>query len=317
MPLVRPHSYWLDTAPAPDRGDRPLPAQADAVVVGGGIAGITVAYLLARAGRVVVLLEAGRLGGGVSGHMTAKVSAQHALIYDELTRSKGKMRAAEYGASQLAAIGRIERVSQALGIDCEFGRRDSLVYASDPRRRDAMAAEAAGAEQAGLPASFVENPGYPAEAGWGVRFERQAQFHPRKWLLGLADRIEAAGGTVVERTRVTGVREGDPCAVVTERGDIRARDVVIATHYPILDRGLYCARLEPIRDLVVAGPVDAAQAPPGMYLEADTHRSLRSAPLPDDRQLLIAGASTIVSAIRWMSRHATENSPTGRATRED
>jgi glycine/D-amino acid oxidase-like deaminating enzyme/nitrite reductase/ring-hydroxylating ferredoxin subunit len=278
---------WVDTAPAPDRAGRPLPAQADVVVVGAGIAGITAAYLLAEAGRQTVVLEADRVAAGVSGHTTAKVSAQHALIYDHLRRTKGNEAATAYGASHLAAIDWIERRSAE--IDCDFSRRDSLVYTTDPDQRSTLEREAEAATRAGLPATFEESPAGPVEASYGVRFANQAQFHPRKWLLGLADRIEQAGGEVLERTRVTGVREGDSCIVTTNRGEIRARDVIIATHYPILDRGLYFARLEPVRDLVVAGPVDQQLALSGMYLDADTHRSIRSAPLADGSTLLIVG----------------------------
>ncbi|WP_027947139.1 FAD-dependent oxidoreductase [Amycolatopsis taiwanensis] len=274
--LPAPLSLWVDTAPAPDRGGRPLPVQAEVVVIGAGIAGLTTAYLLAAAGRSVLVLEAGAVGAGVSGHTTAKVTAQHALAYSTLKSRKdkrgGAIAAATYGQAQSAALDWIARTSAEVEIDCAFTRQDSFVYVTDPARLDRLRAEAEAAEEAGLPASLVggEEIVPPLGAAGAVRFTGQAQFHPRRWLLGLAERIEQLGGRIVEGIRVTQVEERG--IVHTPRGRVRGRDVVVATHYPILDRGLFFARLNPVRDLAVAGPGAAVD---GMYLDADTHRSLR------------------------------------------
>lgn len=263
---------WVDTAPAPDRSGRLLPPEAEVVVVGAGIAGLTTAYRLAQAGRAVVVLEAGKVASGVSGHTTAKVSAQHALIYAKLKSRKDIEGARQYGSAQLEALEWIAETVDAEGIDCSFSRQDSYVYATDRARVDEMKREADAAAEAGLPAGYVDEVAPPVGAVGAVRFTGQAQFHPRRWLLGLAKAIERLGGRIVEDARVTNVEERG--VVHTERGRVRARDVVVATHYPILDRGLFFARLDPVRDLVVAGePV--TPWPGGMYLDAVTHRSLR------------------------------------------
>jgi Rieske Fe-S protein len=115
-----------------------------------------------------------------------------------------------------------------------------------------------------------------------VRFTGQAQFHPVRWLRALAERIHGDGSYLVERVRALGVREGDPCVVQTTAGPIRARDVVVATHFPFLDRGFFFARMAPTRELVVAGPVAVGRAPGAMYLDAQTHYSVRTAPLGGD-----------------------------------
>jgi len=268
--LPAPRSLWVDTAPGPDFSGRTLPAEAEVAVIGAGIAGLTTAYLLARAGRSVVVLEAREVAGGVSGHTTAKVTAQHALIYASLKARKGVEAATRYGRAQLEALEWIARTSAELGIDCALTRQDSYVYATSRSRLHVLRRETEAAEEAGLPASFVDEIEPRVGATGAVRFSGQAQFHPRRWLLGLAEAIEKLGGRIVEGVRVTRVEERG--VVHTPRGPVRARDIVVTTHYPILDRGLFFARLNPVRDLVVAGP---GPVPAGMYLDGDTHRSLR------------------------------------------
>ncbi|MFD2418828.1 FAD-dependent oxidoreductase [Amycolatopsis pigmentata] len=270
--LPSPLSLWVDTAPAPDRAGGLVPPEAEVVVIGAGIAGLTTAYRLAEAGRAVVVLEAGKVAGGVSGHTTAKVSAQHALIYDKLKSRKGLDGARQYGKAQLDALEWIAATADAEDIDCSFSRQDSYVYATGRGRVDELKHEADAASEAGLPADYVGEIAPPVGAVGAVRFTGQAQFHPRRWLLGLAKAIERLGGRIVEDARVTHVEERG--VVHTEHGRVRARDVVVATHYPILDRGLFFARLDPVRDLVVAGETGTPW-PGGMYLDAVTHRSLR------------------------------------------
>jgi glycine/D-amino acid oxidase-like deaminating enzyme/nitrite reductase/ring-hydroxylating ferredoxin subunit len=279
MPMPPEGSLWMATAPGPDRTGNPIPAQADVAVIGAGIAGLTTAYLLAEAGRSVVLLEARRVAAGVSGHTTAKLSAQHSLTYDRLTQRYGPLRARHYGTAQLDAI---EWVFEQ-GIECDLVRRDSYVFST--RRREPLEREASAAAEAGMPAEFVDTIPLPIETVGAVRFSGQAQFHPRRWLLGLAERFEKLGATIVEGARVVRVHEGDPHEVHSTAGTVRAKDVVVATHYPILDRGLFFARLDPVRDLAIAGPLPSHVD--GMFLDAETHHSVRTA--EGDTLLIVGG----------------------------
>jgi nitrite reductase/ring-hydroxylating ferredoxin subunit len=122
-----------------------------------------------------------------------------------------------------------------------------------------------------------------------VRVDRQAQFHPRRYLLALARDLHRHGGVIFERTRVTGLDEGDPCRLTTETGaTVTARDVVVATHYPVFDRALLFSRLTPRRELVVAAPIPADRDPAGMYITPeDSTRSVRTAPYEEGYRLLI------------------------------
>ncbi|HEX6360479.1 FAD-dependent oxidoreductase [Actinophytocola sp.] len=269
-------SLWLETAPSPARREPPLPREADVLVLGAGIAGLTTAYLLAEAGRSVVVLEAGEIAAGVSGHTTAKLTAQHELIYHRIAARRGPASAASYGAEQLAALDWVVRTAEKYGIECDLERVDSYVYTTDQEQVEKLRTEADVAAKAGLPASFVEEVDLPVDAVGAVRFRDQAQFHPRKWLLGLAAELEALDGRIIEGVRALGIQEGSPSIVRTTAGALRAKDVVVATHYPIFDRGVFFARLEPTRDLVVAGP--ASRQVVGTYLDAVTHHSVRSVP---------------------------------------
>lgn len=279
MTLPPSRSLWIDTAPAPSRSlaAGSLPAEADVVVIGGGIAGLTTAYRLAQKGVQVLLLEAAQLASGVSGNTTAKVTAQHDLIYADLLERKGLDEARLYGLSQVTALEWIEERAGALGIECDFTRVDSYLYSCDPGQVEKLQQEVAAAVDSGLQASYERSiPGLTADIEGAVRFTAQAQFHPRRWLLGLALEIERLGGVIVEGVRAMSLTSRGAQVVHTSHGDVRARDVVVATHYPVFDRGLFFARLEPVRDLAVSGPIDSASVPSDMCLCVDDHHSFRT-----------------------------------------
>lgn len=274
--LPPPLSWWADTAEGPDRRGRPLPTDVDVVVVGAGIVGLTTAERLLAQGRSVLVLEARDVAGGVSGNTTAKVTAQHSMIYDHLRGRFGPAVARTYGQAQLRALSWIVDLAAEHGIDADLERSDSYVFSESEADGGPMVREAEAAGEAGLPASYVRELDLPFPVAGAVRFTGQARFHPRKWLLGLADRIEGLGGQIIEGIRVTQVHEGDPMVVESNAGEVRAADVVIATHYPILNRGLFFARLEPVRDLVVSGvPAPEAADLRHMYLDLSSHHSIR------------------------------------------
>ncbi|MFI7241958.1 FAD-dependent oxidoreductase [Streptomyces qinglanensis] len=286
-------SYWMLSAAGEVCPQLPSDSriEVDAAVVGSGIAGLSVAWELARAGRSVAVLESDRLAAGVTGHTTAKLSALHGLTYSRLRADRGAEDARYYALSQQGAVDRLAAVAARLGVDCELERVPAHLYVESAEHVDEVRAEAEAAAEAGLAASFVTDTGLPFRVRAAVRVENQAQFHPRKYLLALADDIRLHGGLLFERTRVVALDEGEPCLLRAENGgEVLARDVVVATHYPVFDRALMFSRLQPRRELVISALLPEEEDPGGTYVSPERgSRSVRTAPYPfgDGRRLLI------------------------------
>jgi glycine/D-amino acid oxidase-like deaminating enzyme len=282
-------SYWIASTPAPGYATGPGELTVDVAVLGGGIGGLNAAAALKAAGRTVAVVEAARILEGVTGNTTAKVTASHGLIYGHLVDKFGEEKARLYADSQQAAIEHIARTTEERGIDCDLVRTESYIYTEDEAETEKVQAEVEAARTAGLPVSYVTETPLPYPVAGAIRYDQQLRFHPRKYLLAIAESIVGDGSVILENTRALDVDEGDPCTVTTDRGVIRARDVVVATHIPFLDRGLYFARQFPMRDYVVAARLPAG-ALEGMYLstEQPTH-SIRVTEDGDGLLLIVGG----------------------------
>jgi glycine/D-amino acid oxidase-like deaminating enzyme/nitrite reductase/ring-hydroxylating ferredoxin subunit len=286
-------SLWLDTV---ERAPRPALVQdvhADVCVVGAGITGLSAALELARGGRSVVVLEGRFVGAGASGYNTAKLSSLHGLTYAKLERSLGEDAARSYGQANQRGLERAFELADELGVDCDLRRKPNLTYSESPDDREQLEAEVGAARRAGLPASLVEDTDLPFPIAAAVRFADQAEFHPVKFLHGLVGGLEASGARIYEGTFAEGVDAGSPCRVRTDGGRVvTASSVVVATHLPFLDRGLYFARCHPERSYVVAAPYDRPAATGGMYLSTESPaHSIRTHDLGDRTWLLVGGES--------------------------
>lgn len=287
-----PESYWMESVPAPDYPSLSGDLEVDVAVVGGGIAGLCTAWELTQAGRTVAVLEADRIAASVTGYTTAKLSSLHTMIYAKIRKQAGAEAARLYAQSQQQAVERVAEVSTRLGIDCDLERLPAFTYVEAEEEVDQVRAEAEAAREAGLDASFVTESGLPFPIAGAVRVEHQAQFHPRKYLLGLAEDVTRRAGHIFERTRVVELDEGEPCRVTTEQGaTVTARDVVVATHYPVFDRAMLFSRLEPRRELVVAAAIAEERDPQGVFITPEQNtRSVRTTPYqPGQRLLIITG----------------------------
>ena len=291
-------SIWVATGPHPEaRPELRERVEVEVAVVGGGIVGITTALLLAEAGKEVALVEAGRLAGGVSGYTTAKVTSQHGLIYDRLRSRFGPDGARTYGqVNEQALRWIVERVA-AEGIDCDLRRQPAYAYVPEGESAREVEAEHAAAAEAGLPATLVGEGPLPYPIERAVRFGDQAEFHVRKYLLALAERLERAGGRIFERSPATGLGfDGAPVSIPTPGGTVLAERAVIATHYPYLDRSLSFARVHAERSYAIACRIEGAP-PEGMHIATgSTTRSIRGVPGPDEELLLVGGEGHRVGA---------------------
>ncbi len=272
-------SLWLETAPpAPEFPRLDGDVTADVAVIGGGIVGVTTALLLHEAGVRVVLIEAGRIGHGVTGHTTAKVSSQHGLMYAQLRSKHGEEAARVYGAVNEQALAWIAERVQRDDIDCDFRRRSSYVYSS---KRSDIEDEADAAVEAGLPAALVSDVPLPYPVEAAVRFDRQAEFHAHKYLLALARQLPE----VYEHTHA--VQVGD--AVRTPGGRVLAEHTIVATHFPFPDRSFAFARVHPQRSYAIACRI-AGAPPEGMFISGDAPtRSVRAVPVEGEELLLVGG----------------------------
>ncbi|HEY8583124.1 MAG TPA: FAD-dependent oxidoreductase [Capillimicrobium sp.] len=287
----RTASLWMDTT----RDAPPFPAleqdlEVDVAVIGGGILGVTTAYLCAREGARVALVEHDVIGGGVTGHTTAKVTALHGSAYSELARKHGADGARAYAQGNSAAIETVAALAEELGIDCDLARRSAYTYVVDEGQRSTVEQEDEAARAAGLETYLVTDTPLPYGVAAAVRLDGQLEFNARKYVLGLARAIADLGGRVFERTTATSVKEtGDPEVRTAGGATVRAADVVVATLMPFLDRGAWWTRLTPMRSYCIAVR-GATSVPDGMLISADQPtRSVRPALGRDGEELLVIG----------------------------
>jgi glycine/D-amino acid oxidase-like deaminating enzyme/nitrite reductase/ring-hydroxylating ferredoxin subunit len=283
-------SLWIETTPETAYPPLEDEVDVDVAVIGAGITGVMTAWLLKREGRRVALVEMLRVGEGATGYTTAKLTVGHNLIYADLAKTHGDEKARTYAASNQWAIERLEELVSDERIECDWERASNYVYTEEETRLSDLREELQAARRAGVYAELTTDTDLPFPVLGAIRVDAQAQFHPRKFLQGLAEKIVGNGSHVFEQTRVEDVRSGDRCDVLTEQGTLRARHVVLATHMPFLDRGLFFAKAHPQKSYAIAAQIGQAQAPLGMYISAEQPtRSIRSTPGPSGSRFLVIG----------------------------
>src|SRR5919106_6543771 len=195
-PAIDTTSYWIESASMPRFAKLARDQRVDVAIVGGGIAGLTAAYLLTAAGRSVALLERDRCARVDTGHTTAHLTMVTDTRLSELVNSFGRQHAQAAWDAGLAAIAQIDAIVRREEIACGFTWVPGYLHTPRGRSRRQhdvdFEAEAQLASELGFDATFVAE--VPLVGGPGVRFEDQARFHPRAYLSGLARAVEAAGG---------------------------------------------------------------------------------------------------------------------------
>lgn len=248
-------SLWTETAQLPSFPQLHSDIKTDALVIGGGLAGLLCAYKLKQAGIDHVVLEASRICGGITKNTTAKITSQHGMIYSKLTTRFSPELAELYLRANEEALG--EYTALCAHIACGFENKDSLVYSNSP---GALNQELRTLHRFGFDAEFAISNPLPMPTAGAVLFHNQAQFHPLEFAAEIAKDLH-----IYEHTPV---RELAGCTAVTDHGRVSADKIIVATHFPFLNKhGLYFLKMYQQRSYVLA--LENAQDVGGMYIGAE------------------------------------------------
>lgn len=286
-------SLWISTTASTNYPQLREDIETDVAIVGGGIAGINAAYFLKNKGLKVVLIDSSNIITGTSGNTTSKVTSQHNLKYAFLKKHFGNEKAKMYADSNQWAISELEKIIDKEKIECDFHRLPAYVYTWSEEGLEKINEEVKAAKELGLPASFVSSvDSIPFKIEGAVKFENQAYFHPRKFLLALAKKVNRDGSYIFESTTAKTIEEEDNfCKVITDEGNIKAKHVIVATDFPFYDKGFFFARLYEVRSYVLALKIKG-QMPEGMFINTIDENifSFRPHKSGNEQWLFVGGA---------------------------
>jgi glycine/D-amino acid oxidase-like deaminating enzyme/nitrite reductase/ring-hydroxylating ferredoxin subunit len=269
------NSVWFDDCKlAPSKTlDKDL--KTDVAIIGAGMAGILTSYLLKERGISSVIIEASEVASGVTGKTTAKITSQHNLFYDKLIKNFGEEKAKQYADANQAAIAKYSDIVTDNQIDCDYKVCSAFVYSQNDVLN--IEKEVDSTKKLGLPAGFTTQTELPFDVKGAIEFQNQAQFHPLKFIRGIMGDLD-----IYEKTQAV---EIDKDKIITDKGNIYAKNIVIATHYPTINiNSLYFAKISQKRSYLLA--LEDAASIQGMYIgENDTGYSFRSY----DKYLLFGG----------------------------
>jgi glycine/D-amino acid oxidase-like deaminating enzyme len=281
-------SLWIKTCPKTNFSSLKEGLKVDTIILGGGIAGITTAILLKDLGYKVALLESDRIVKDVTIGTTAKISFAPNMIYNKLIKDLGKHKAQIYANANKKALDKIAEIVSSKKIECDFKRKPLYIYTESSDKLEKIHEEIDAAKQLGLPVSYINNVPLPFKTAGGLKYDNQAQFHPRKYLLALAKYLDGEGSYIFENTRAINVKDGNIKEVITDKGSILADNVVISTHTPVYDPDRLENHLHPGRSYVMGLYING-EFPNGMFVDFDPVHTYRTVPTDEGEIILVAG----------------------------
>lgn len=249
-------SVWSESCKFRKREALNKDIKTDVLVIGAGIAGILTAYMLKQKGREVVLIDAAEIASGNTKNTTAKITSQHDLIYSKLISEFGEEKARQYAKANELAIKKYKEIIEYKRIECDFEEKPAYVYSLN--EVDVLKEEVEAAKNLGIDAEFVQEVNLPFKIKGALKFNNQAQFNPLKFLRGISNEL-----VIYENTRALEIKEN---LVVTSGGNITANNIVVATHYPIMNApGYYFMKMHQERSYVLA--LENTSEIDGMYID--------------------------------------------------
>lgn len=249
-------SVWSESCKFRKRDALNKDIKTDVLVIGAGIAGVLTAYILKQKGREVVVIDAAEIASGNTKNTTAKITSQHDLIYSKLIAEFGEEKARQYAKANELAIKKYKEIIEDKRIECDFEEKPAYVYSLN--EIDVLKEEVEAAKNLGIDAEFVDEANLPFKINGAVKFNNQAQFNPLKFLKGISNEL-----IIYENTRALEIKEN---LVVTSGGNITANNIVVATHYPIMNApGYYFMKMHQERSYVLA--LENTSEIDGMYID--------------------------------------------------
>ena len=261
----------------------------DVAIVGGGITGITAAYILGKAGKKVAVLEARKIGEGSTGSSTGNLYCTIGSpgLHNIKSKFNGQ-KLKEVVESRGAAVDFIEARVKEFNIDCDFVRVPWALFTEDDSAKSFVENERKAAEEAGI--VVTQNFAIPLKIKTGFTVENQAQFNPLQYVGQLAKHIRSENCRIYEQTKVTDVQEGDTCTVTTAGGKVTAAHVIMATHSP---KGIYAVHMNmgPYREYAVAAKLNSNYPEPGVWwnMLGSEHYSMRVYDTSKGKVLMVLG----------------------------
>lgn len=287
-------SYWVESTKKTNYPCLSENIDTDVLIIGGGITGIATAYMLSKSNLKVSIVEADRMAMGVTANTTAKITSQHGLIYDYLLNSFDFGTAKGYLDSNEDAIKTISDIIKKENIDCDFVSQDSYVYTCSKSNVARIVDEISAVTSLGLNAEYVTECPLPFPIEAAIKFPRQAQFHPRKYLLSLLPILEKNGVNIFENSKVVDIKHiKDRYEVYVNEYKITSKYLVMASHYPIKNfPGMYFIKMYQDSSYAVGVEIDS-DVFDGMYISCDEPvTSFRNVMQENGKKLLIVGGSS-------------------------
>lgn len=287
------NSYWKDSSDSRQFDPLTKDITTDIGIVGGGITGITAAYILSKQGYSVSLIDSGLLLNGTTGHTTAKITAQHGLIYDELITHFGKTQAKLYFEANNNAGQFIKDLIAEENIECDYKEQDAYIYTNSADEIEKLDKEYNAYQTLDIDSELLTNdfPISNIPMMKALKMKHQAQFHPLKYLTALITACIANNVQFYEQTRAIDIEYNKQPAIITENNHrIVCNYVIQASHYPFFDGlGFYPTRVYADRSYIIACKLSEA-VPEGVFISAETPtRSIRNVKVNDEEMILIAG----------------------------